>query len=170
VSGLTSGPPDRDRDAAGRPRNSRARDHLGRPIGRGERPTAAPTTELAHPTTPTPTETLSQAQSLLDDGLPFTAHEVLEARWKATTGPERELWRGLAQLAVGLTHRLRGNDVGACALLSRAADTLEAYAGTCPYEVPVDSLRTWAIAAARDLTDAGRPPALTARPADGRTS
>ncbi len=38
----------------------------------------------------------------------FHAHEVLEDAWK--TGPEaqRELWRGLAQLAVGLTHAAPG--------------------------------------------------------------
>ena len=53
-----------------------------------------------------------EAQRLLDAGLPFHAHEVLEAAWKAAPPDERELWRGLAQLAVGLTHLQRGNGRG----------------------------------------------------------
>ena len=53
-------------------------------------------------------------------GLPFHAHEVLEASWKAAPEAERELWQGLAQLAVGLTHVLRGNPTGATTLLQRA--------------------------------------------------
>ena len=34
-------------------------------------------------------------------GRPFHAHEVLEASWKAAPPAERDLWQGLAQLAVG---------------------------------------------------------------------
>ncbi|WP_211882206.1 DUF309 domain-containing protein, partial [Pseudarthrobacter albicanus] len=44
---------------------------------------------------------------------PFAAHEVLEARWKAGPAEERNLWQGLAQICVGLTHAARGNSVGA---------------------------------------------------------
>jgi hypothetical protein len=40
---------------------------------------------------------------------PFAAHEVLEARWKAGPDEERDLWQGLAQICVGLTHAARGN-------------------------------------------------------------
>jgi uncharacterized protein len=58
---------------------------------------------------------------LLADGLPFHAHEVFEAAWKSAQGPERELWRGLAQIAVGLTHARRGNSTGAVTLLRRGA-------------------------------------------------
>jgi hypothetical protein len=60
------------------------------------------------------------------DGLdrPFHAHEVLEAAWKAAPPAERELWRGLAQLAVGLTHARRGNGTGAVTLLRRGADRI----------------------------------------------
>jgi hypothetical protein len=65
-----------------------------------------------------------EAQRLLDADLPFHAHEVLEAAWKAAPPGERELWRGLAQVAVGLTHLQRGNGRGAVALLRRGAATV----------------------------------------------
>ncbi|WP_261993079.1 DUF309 domain-containing protein, partial [Streptomyces sp. adm13(2018)] len=41
---------------------------------------------------------------LLDAGMPFHAHEVFEDAWKSGPASERDLWQGLAQLAVGLTH------------------------------------------------------------------
>nr|WP_246224112.1 DUF309 domain-containing protein [Pseudarthrobacter psychrotolerans] len=44
----------------------------------------------------------------MDAGRPFAAHEVLEARWKAGPAEERNLWQGLAQICVGLTHAARG--------------------------------------------------------------
>lgn len=129
----------RDRDAAGRPRNARPRDSLGRPLARGAEG-FLPYDEPALPAE----QALAAAQRLLDDGRPFTAHEVLEAVWKQTGGTERELWRGLAQLMVGITHGLRGNDAGASALLQRAADHLACFAGTRPHGVAVDPLRAWA--------------------------
>jgi hypothetical protein len=58
---------------------------------------------------------------LLAEGRPFHAHEVFEAAWKSTPAPEREFWRGMAQIAVGLTHARRGNERGAVALLRRGA-------------------------------------------------
>jgi hypothetical protein len=140
---------ERDRDAAGRPRSARSRDALGRPLPRGAAG-FAPYDELPLP----PGQALETAQRLIDDGRPFTAHEVLEAVWKQTEGAERELWRGLAQLAVGVTHRMRGNEPGAAALLRRAADRLAAFAGSSPYGVPVDRLREWAMA------PSGAPPPL----------
>ncbi len=68
--------------------------------------------------------TVVEAQRLLDSGMPFHAHEVLEAAWKAAGDAERELWRGLAQVAVGLTHLQRGNGRGAVALLRRGAENV----------------------------------------------
>lgn len=114
-----------------------------------------------------PADALRMGQQLLDDGQPFHAHELFEAVWKATTGPERELWRGLAQLAVGLTHRARGNEVGARALLLRAADTLSVVAGA-PYDVAVVALRRWAVTAADDPERAGPIPKLCGQAADDR--
>jgi predicted metal-dependent hydrolase len=74
-----------------------------------------------------PSETLDVARGLVDEGRAFAAHEVLEARWKAGPDEERDLWQGLAQLCVALTHAARGNSVGAGRLLERGAGRLEAY-------------------------------------------
>ena len=75
-----------------------------------------------------PGEAIEAAQRLLDADRPFHAHEVLEAVWKSAPEQERELWRGLAQVAVGLTHVRRGNPKGAEALLTRAADRISPFA------------------------------------------
>jgi hypothetical protein len=133
----------RDRDPSGRPRNARPRDGLGRPLAHGA--SGVPTTpdDLVLP----PDEALAEAQRLLGAGRPFHAHEVLEGAWKAAPAVERELWRGLAQLAVGLTHARRGNAAGAARLLLRAAQRIEPYADRNPYGVPVTALADWA----RDL-------------------
>jgi predicted metal-dependent hydrolase len=89
----------------------------------------------------TPVEALEEAQRLLDADRPFHAHEVLEAAWKAAPEAERELWRGLAQVAVGVTHVRRGNPRGAQALLERAADRIETYgAGDVPHGIDVPGI------------------------------
>jgi hypothetical protein len=116
----------RDRDPSGRARNARRRDELGRPL-----PRTAPASETAPgdqdvPRIPddlavTPAEAAELGGRLLAEGHPFHAHEVFETAWKSTPAPERELWRGLAQIAVGLTHARRGNAGGAAALLRRGA-------------------------------------------------
>ncbi len=86
-------------------------------------------------------QALAAAQDLLDGGDPFHAHEVLEAAWKAAPSAERDLWQGLAQVAVGLTHALRGNARGAAALLCRGADRLDGYPTPGPHDVDVDGIR-----------------------------
>ncbi len=113
----------RDRDDAGRARQQRPRDALGRPLPYGDAG-VEPVPEEALP----PAETIETARALVREGRPFAAHEVLEARWKAGPDDERDLWQGLAQLCVGLTHAARGNAVGADRLLERAAGRLDAYA------------------------------------------
>ncbi|WP_181700446.1 DUF309 domain-containing protein [Nocardia sp. GTS18] len=113
----------RDRDAAGRARNDRPRDRLGRPLPPGSAGVARIPDDLEL----TPQQTLTFAQQLLDDGLAFNAHEVLEAAWKNGPVAERMLWQGLAQYAVGLTHIQRGNAKGATTLLRRACERLGAY-------------------------------------------
>ena len=67
------------------------------------------------------------ADELLRAGRPFHAHEVLEASWKSGPAGERDLWQGLAQIAVGLTHAHRGNARGAVALLTRGTQRVRAY-------------------------------------------
>ncbi|HEU0104346.1 MAG TPA: DUF309 domain-containing protein [Mycobacteriales bacterium] len=126
----------------------RGRDRLGRPVP-----------EQAFP----PYEALARAQALLDEGRAFGAHEVLEASWKAAPAAERDLWQGLAQLCVGLTHLQRGNLVGAARLLRRAAGRLPA---DPPYGIDA-GLAGWALdlAAAVDAGDTAErpPPALRRR-------
>jgi hypothetical protein len=75
-----------------------------------------------------PAETLDLAEELLRSDRPFHAHEVLEASWKSAPPAERDLWQGLAQVAVGLTHAQRGNARGAASLLQRGARRLRDYA------------------------------------------
>lgn len=77
----------------------------------------------------TPAEAVRLAQRLIDDGRPFHAHEVLEAIWKSSPADQRPLWKGLAQIAVGLTHARRGNSRGAVSLLRRGAAAVAGAAG-----------------------------------------
>ena len=77
-----------------------------------------------------PAEAVRLAQRLIDDGRPFHAHEVLEATWKAAPADERALWKGLAQIAVGLTHARRGNARGAVTLLRRGASAVADFRGS----------------------------------------
>ncbi len=130
----------RDRDEQGRARNARPRDGLGRPLPYGSPGVARQPEGVPR----TPAQTLTEAQRLLDDGMPFHAHEVLEDAWKSAPEAERGLWRGLAQLAVGLTHAARGNVTGAGALLDRGAKALAPYAATGPYGIDVAGLMGWA--------------------------
>jgi hypothetical protein len=74
-----------------------------------------------------PAESLAAAQRLIDAGRPFQAHEVLEAAWKSAPDAERDLWQGLAQITVGLTHAQRGNATGAAALLRRGTGRVRGY-------------------------------------------
>jgi hypothetical protein len=131
---------DRDRDVDGRARNARPRDALGRPL-----PYGTEGEERAPEGIPrSPAESLAEAQALLDAARPFYAHE---------------------ELAVGLTHAMRGNARGAASLLDRGADNLQPYAAAPPHAIDVGSLVAWgrALAAAagsgRDLDL--RPPRLT---------
>jgi predicted metal-dependent hydrolase len=85
-----------------------------------------------------PEEAIRTARELVDAGRPFAAHEVLEARWKAGPVEERDLWQGLAQVCVALTHAARGNQVGAERLLDRASVRLAAFADTGRWAYGVD--------------------------------
>jgi hypothetical protein len=138
---------DRDRDSTGRARNARPRDGLGRPLPHGS--TGVPT--MPEDLSVTAASALALAQDLLDADRPFHAHEVLEAAWKSAPPEERELWRGLAQLAVGLTHLRRGNPTGAHRLLTRAADRLAAQ-GDVPHGIDAAGLIAWARATANGRT------------------
>ena len=154
-------PTARDRLADGRPQNARPRDVLGRPLPPGSVGVPRVPDDLQLP----PHESLPLAQRYLDDGMPFHAHDVLEGTWKATTGDDRELWQGLAQLAVGLTHLLRGNAAGAVTLITRGRDRLTPYRAAPPHGVDVVGLVGWAdtVIAALDhgSSEVPAPPRLT---------
>jgi hypothetical protein len=129
-------PSGRDRDTAGRARNARPRDGLGRPLPRSA---AEDVPRIPDDLVIAPAEAAELGGRLLAEGRPFHAHEVFEAAWKSMPGPDRELWRGLAQIAVGLTHARRGNQSGAVALLSRGADRVAEFAGTTGTTGEVDA-------------------------------
>jgi predicted metal-dependent hydrolase len=136
----------RDRDEEGRPRQARPRDELGRPLPYGTEGVEAVSEDPLPPV-----ETVRFAIELLDRGRPFSAHEVFEARWKAAPATEHDLWQGLAQLCVGLTHALRGNATGAERLLERGNGRLERYAaaGGSTYGLDLTEFRTRIIRASR---------------------
>jgi hypothetical protein len=96
----------------------------------------------------TPEETVGEAQALLAAGKPFHAHEVFEDAWKSGPAEERALWRGLAQLAVGLTHAARGNLTGGARLLRRGAGAIEEWSAGSgrarPYGLELGELAGWA--------------------------
>ncbi|HKR48734.1 MAG TPA: DUF309 domain-containing protein [Pseudonocardiaceae bacterium] len=144
----------RDRDSAGRARNARPRDAQGRPLPPG----AQGVDRIPEDVALSPDDAVRTAQRLIDDGYPFHAHEVFEGVWKASEGLQRELWQGLAQLAVGLTHVQRGNSKGAAALLHRGADRVGRYAADPPHGLDVAGLaghaRSLAARIERDGLDA----------------
>ncbi|MEU2972314.1 DUF309 domain-containing protein [Nocardiopsis alba] len=142
----------RDRNPEGRAQNQRPRDRYGRPMPHGSRGEVERVPDDAEFTVE---EGLNEAQRLLDQGYAFTAHEVLEAVWKSSPEPERELWRGLAQTAVGVTHAQRGNRVGAARLLRRGAERVEPFGPNAPHGVDVAGVAGFARGLADDL-DAGR--------------
>ncbi|WP_411075951.1 DUF309 domain-containing protein [Streptomyces sp. cmx-4-7] len=146
----------RDRDEEGRARSARPRDGLGRPLPYG----AEGVPRQPEGVVRDPGATLREAQRLLDAGMPFHAHEAFEDAWKSGPEAERDLWQGLAQLAVGLTHAARGNTAGGARLLRRGADRLAAEGSAAgspgvrtspagPYGVDVGGLVSWA----RELAD-----------------
>lgn len=150
----------RDRDEEGRARSARPRDGLGRPLPYGSPGVARQPEGVSR----TPAQSLAEAQRLLDDGMPFHAHEVLEDAWKAAPEAERELWRGLAQLAVGLTHAARGNTVGGRALLDRGTSALAPYAEAAPYGIDIAGLLDWSRELTGRLAGSGAVPAAETAP------
>ncbi len=98
-----------------------------------------------------PAETLGYAQDLLDRGLAFNAHEVLEAAWKNGPDDEKKLWQALAQLMVGITHVQRGNVKGAIAVLRRASAGLAHDDKLAPHAIDVAGLVVYAEVLIDDL-------------------
>jgi hypothetical protein len=146
----------RDRDSEGRARNARPRDGLGRPLPYGADGVARQPEGVVR----TAQQTVAEAQELLDAGRPFHAHEVFEDAWKSGPDEERALWRGLAQLAVGLTHAARGNIAGGARLLRRGAGAVEEWGASAagrgqPYGMDLAGLTGWARQLAEDVERSG---------------
>ncbi|MGW7255376.1 DUF309 domain-containing protein [Streptomyces sp. NPDC054834] len=147
----------RDRDGEGRARNARPRDGLGRPLPYGAQGVARQPEGVVR----TPEETVGEAQALLAEGKPFHAHEVFEDAWKSGPDSERALWRGLAQLAVGLTHAARGNVTGGARLLRRGAGAVEEWADSRgerqPHGIDLAGVAAWARELAEAVERGGEP-------------
>ncbi|MCX5425225.1 DUF309 domain-containing protein [Streptomyces sp. NBC_00078] len=145
----------RDRDGEGRARNARPRDGLGRPLPYGAEGVARQPEGVVR----TPEQTVAEAQELLDAGQPFHAHEVFEDAWKSGPEEERGLWRGLAQVSVGLTHAARGNVAGGARLLRRGAGAVTEWAAEPgrqrPYGMDLVGLAGWARELADDVEGGG---------------
>jgi uncharacterized protein len=128
----------RDRDDGGRARQARPRDALGRPLPYGSLG-VAPIPDIVR----SPLDTIDLAQRLIHQGRAFSAHEVLESQWKQGPPEQRDLWQGLAQLCVALTHAGRGNPVGAARVLHRAQDLLARYQRSGGPTYGLDLTRAW---------------------------
>ena len=68
---------------------------------------------------------------------------MLEASWKAAPPQERDLWQGLAQVCVGITHARRGNRTGATRLVERGAGHLRRHAGDVPHGIDLTGVLQW---------------------------
>ena len=150
----------RDRDTEGKARNARPRDGLGRPLPYGREGVARQPEGVVR----TPEVTLTEAQRLLEEGKPFHAHEVLEDAWKTSPPGEQAMWKGLAQLAVGVTHLARGNTKGGARLLLRGAEGIEPYGDDPPHGVDVAGVARWARATADEVNARTADGAFVVRP------
>jgi uncharacterized protein len=61
----------------------------------------------------------------------FEAHEALETAWRAESGPARELYRGILQVAVAYLHIQRDNYAGARKMFHRCRRWLEPFPDSC---------------------------------------
>lgn len=142
----------RDRRDDGRPEQDRPRDRTGRPLAYG-----TSDVPLIEPVDP---DTVEQALELgvarWDEQRYFESHELLEFAWKQGPAEDRDLWKGVIQVAVAGVHLQRSNPIGARRLLDRALGRLaqqpEVHRG-----IDVEALRRTARAAIT-LLDAGELP------------
>ena len=130
---------DRDRDRKGRARQARPRDKLGRPLPYGSAGVEPVSEEPLPPgeRSDTPMNSWTRAGR--------SPHTRSLRRWKSGPDAERDLWQGLAQLCVGITHAERGNRTGALRLVGRARGRLERYAqtGQPSYDLPLADIIGW---------------------------
>jgi hypothetical protein len=110
-----------------KPRNERGerpRDELGRPLPWGSESRLV---LLDYDSLPVE-ENHRLGIEYFNAGRFFPAHEAWEGAWRrAKNTPDEEFFKGLAQLAAGYTHYLRGNPSGASILLDRGSSRIAAY-------------------------------------------
>lgn len=125
VDGRVAG---RDRNPEGRPENARPRDRFGRPLAYGLPDEMAGRQDPAL-VVASIGEALSHVVTLFAEQRFFEAHEFLEWVWKsdAIAPQDRDYWKGVTQVAVGLAHTQRGNASGARTLLRRAQRYMAPY-------------------------------------------
>lgn len=75
---------------------------------------------------------LLEYAELIRRGQYFEAHEVMETVWIEAGRRRGDLWQGLTQLAVALTHASRGNFRGAGRVYQKAMEKLEHATRTDP--------------------------------------
>jgi len=112
----------RDRDPAGRAKNARPRDALGRPL-----PRDADAVYVEEELPDDPNELLRIGIEHFNARRFFQAHEAWETAWHPSPKPERDFWQGITQVAVGFTHYQRGNPKGSATLLRKGAHKLDGY-------------------------------------------
>jgi len=111
---------ERDRDESGGLETPVRASAMGRPLPPGSEGVPRIPDELEL----TPAATLAYAQDLLDGGLAFNAHEVLEGRMEERSGGGAVAMARAAQLAVGITHVQRATPRVPVAVLRRASGRL----------------------------------------------
>lgn len=72
-----------------------------------------------------------EGMELFNSGRYFEAHEALEAAWRVETGPVRDLYRGILQVAVVYLHITRHNYVGATKVYQRSKKWLNQWPDIC---------------------------------------
>jgi predicted metal-dependent hydrolase len=77
--------------------------------------------------TPEDKAILAAGVAAFNDGRYFACHEILETLWLPDVSPERDLLKGLIQVAAGLHHQKNGNVRGCRKLLLRATQLLTPY-------------------------------------------
>jgi uncharacterized protein len=143
---------DRDRRDDGRPEQSRPRDRTGRPLPHGA--SGVPLIERPEPATVE--EALALGVTRWGERRYFEAHELLEHAWRQGPDEDRDLWKGVIQVAVAGVHLQRNNPIGARRLLDRALARLDAQPEV-RRGIDVASLRRRA-ELARTLLDSGELP------------
>ncbi len=72
-----------------------------------------------------------QGLRLFNAGKYFESHEALEAAWNEETGPVRDLYRGILQIAVVYLHITRRNYNGAVKVYGRSQKWLKDWPAIC---------------------------------------